>query len=112
MNQRGQSRSPIDAQLAAPPVTLDESPTQHNAVASDSASQTRGGLSDLVQNKWLVLAVLFTVTGAIGLPLLWVNRKFSTLERFFWSIVVTLYTIILIAIVIAILTWSYRQIMG
>ncbi|MCC9642325.1 hypothetical protein LOC71_08565 [Rhodopirellula sp. JC740] len=41
------------------------------------------------------LAVLFFVTGAFGIPLLWRRPSFSLWQRIFWSLVVTLYTIAL-----------------
>ncbi|KLU02498.1 putative transmembrane protein [Rhodopirellula islandica] len=43
------------------------------------------------------LAVLFFVTGAFGIPLLWRNPNFATWQRFLWSIVVLVYTIALFA---------------
>lgn len=65
-----------------------------------------------LDNKWAVLAVLFSVTGFLGLPLLWTNKDFSNPERYFWAIVVTIYTVLLIAGAAAICMWSYRQIMN
>lgn len=65
-----------------------------------------------LDNKWAVLAVLFSVTGFLGLPLLWTNKDFSNPERYFWAIVVTIYTVLLIAGAAAICIWSYRQIMN
>lgn len=45
-----------------------------------------------IDNPWLVLLTLFFVTAAIGLPILWMSRGFST----FWKILVT----------IAVLAWT------
>jgi hypothetical protein len=66
----------------------------------------------MIQNRAAVLAVLFLATGALGIPLLWTNQKFSRNERVFWAIVVTIYTAALIAGLCAILMWSYRRIRG
>jgi hypothetical protein len=45
--------------------------------------------TDMIQNRAAVLAILFLATGALGIPLLWINRKFSSIERVFWAVVVT-----------------------
>ncbi|QDT01800.1 hypothetical protein K227x_01680 [Rubripirellula lacrimiformis] len=65
-----------------------------------------------LDNKWAVIAVLFAVTGFLGIPLLWMNKNFSSTERISWSIVITIYTFLLIAGAAAICMWSYRQITG
>ncbi|MFK8115109.1 MAG: hypothetical protein AB8B91_23105 [Rubripirellula sp.] len=68
--------------------------------------------SNFVQSRGAVLAMLFLVTGFLGIPLLWMNKKFSPTERIVWSIIVTIYTSVLIWIAAAIVIWSYRQIFG
>ena len=55
----------------------------------------------------MVLAILFGVTGALGLPLLWMSTKFSLVERIFWSLVVILYTTALVGVTAAIVMWAY-----
>jgi len=106
-------RSPIQAQLAQPPGR--SSPPHASATAS---SPGRGGVgppsaaSAWLHHRGAVLAMLFLVTGALGIPLLWMNAKFSTLERMVWSVVVTLYTVALIYAAYLIVMWSYRQILG
>ncbi|EMB18849.1 hypothetical protein [Rhodopirellula europaea] len=45
------------------------------------------------------LTVLFFVTGAFGIPLLWRNPNFSAWQRVLWSSVVLVYTIALFAVV-------------
>ena len=115
MSQQDDFVSPIDAQLAQPPMSANDTNAPLVAAAHDPVgyAQTGGGGTDkLIQNKLAVLACLFFVTGFLGLPLLWMNRRFSTAERFLWSIVVTLYTLALIAIVVVIFVWVYRQIAG
>lgn len=98
--------SPIDAQLAAPPASYEWEPMP----AQDTTSATP--FADMMQNRAAVLAVLFLATGALGIPLLWMNERFSKGERVFWSIVVTIYTVILVAIVCWICIWSFRRISG
>jgi hypothetical protein len=64
----------------------------------------------LTKSPWLVLGILFFVTGALGLPLLWSSPSFSTNSKWFWSIVVSVYTVLLIAIVVAIVWWAFATI--
>jgi len=66
--------------------------------------------SAVVQSKLAVLAVLFFVTGFLGLPLLWLCKNFSTAERWFWAIANTIYTCALIWIVFKICMWSWNRI--
>ncbi len=66
----------------------------------------------MTDSRWMVLAILFGVTGALGIPLLWVSKRFSLVERIFWSIVVTIYTLALVGVTAAIVMWSYQMIMG
>ncbi len=82
-----QFNSPIEARLVEPPAKF-------------------------LDNKWAVLAILFAVTGFLGIPLLWTNKNFTSTERIFWSIIVTIYTLFLIGGAAAICVWSYQQIIG
>jgi hypothetical protein len=59
--------------------------------------------------RWLILGMLFLVTGFLGLPALWISRSFTTKEKIFWSIVNTIYTSALIAITGLICWWAFRQ---
>lgn len=106
MSENDRGESPIDAQLVAPPLSQQQTPA---AVASSPKS---GMTSELIQSRGAVLAMLFLATGALGIPLLWMNRNFSDTERIVWAIIVTIYTLILIAIAAAIVMWSYRQVFG
>lgn len=94
-------QAPIEAWLVEPDLETSGLPRD----PSSSSGQ-------LVQNKAVVLGILFGVTGVLGIPLLWINKKFTFAERIVWSIVVTIYTVILIAAAAAVCIWSYRQIFG
>lgn len=56
-----------------------------------------------------VLLLLFFVTGFLGLPVLWISRGFSPTMKVVWSIVVTIYTLILIGCTAAVLWWAWSQ---
>lgn len=108
MTDEDEFESPIHAQLAAP-VTDDL-----GLAAGQSAPQTNPatGANPLLHSRWAVLAMLFLVTGALGVPLLWMNPNFSKTERIFWAIIVSIYTALLIFTAGAIVMWSFRQIFG
>ncbi|EMI54182.1 hypothetical protein [Rhodopirellula sallentina] len=58
------------------------------------------------RSPWAVLTVLFVVTGAFGLPLLWRNDRFSLAGKCFWSVAVTVYTVALFYGMFLVVRWS------
>lgn len=58
--------------------------------------------------RLLILAMLFFVTGFLGLPVLWISKSFSLTEKLIWSVVNTIYTCALIAGTVAICVWALR----
>ena len=104
MNQPQPDESPLEAQLAAPPAV--------NPSGDPTARQAKSSVATIAESKGMVLAILFGVTGALGIPLLWVNGKFSLAERLFWSLVVIIYTTALVGVTAAIVMWAYRVIIG
>ncbi|QDV61263.1 hypothetical protein [Crateriforma conspicua] len=64
----------------------------------------------VTQSKAAVLAVLFLVAGVFGVPLLWINKRFNTAERILWTVVVTIYTFLLVWIAYSVVMWSLDQI--
>ena len=79
MSQHDDSASPIEAQLvqlAPSAVAETDASTLSNAQGSvGNAPSGYGGAEKLIQSKLAVLACLFLVTGFLGLPLLWMNRR-------------------------------------
>ncbi|WP_404308613.1 hypothetical protein [Neorhodopirellula lusitana] len=67
---------------------------------ADSDNEATGDLG-----KMATLSVLFFVTTAFGLPVLWRNPRFATWERWLWSIIVVVYTILVVCGMI----WWVRQ---
>ncbi len=95
------------------------SDTSEPPVVANVRSQTPGNpAGPVVRSKWVglldnrpaILALLFLVTGLFGIPLLWMSDSFSRTEKIAWSIVVTLYTLMLIGAIIAICWWAYLQV--
>jgi hypothetical protein len=64
----------------------------------------------LLESRAAMFGLLFGVTGFLGIPFLWMSPKFSRGEKIVWSIVVTVYTLLLIGFAVGICWWSYTQI--
>jgi hypothetical protein len=64
----------------------------------------------LIDTPWLLLLTLFFVTAAIGLPLLWMSRGFSTLAKCFWTIAVVLWTALVLWVFWLIMAWCLPRI--
>jgi len=60
---------------------------------------------------WSILLILFCITAACGLPLLWGSHAFRLPGKVFWSIVVLLYTLLLLWIFFVVMWWSISRIM-
>ena len=74
-------------------------------------SRPRSEWEQLVSNRKVILAMLFLVTGALGLPLLWLSPAFNPTEKVIWSLVNLVYTLMLIGLCVVICYWAYSQIM-
>lgn len=101
----------IEAGLAAPAVA----PENLDSIEADElfASQIAAPKpSEWIQKRWVVVLTLFGVTGFLGLPLLWMNRRFSEPERWVWAVLNILYTCGLIYGAYLICYWSYNRVMG
>ncbi len=61
-------------------------------------------------NPYLILGALFFVTAAPGLPMLWVSKKFTPLMKVVWSVVVVLYTALILYLFYLCCMWSWGQI--
>ncbi|MFG0263224.1 MAG: hypothetical protein ACF788_12600, partial [Novipirellula sp. JB048] len=117
MNQHAErDQSPIEAKLSEAPSAARPSAACPSAARPSAADETGAATSPppsrLLESRGAVLATLFLVTGALGLPLLWMNKAFSNVERVFWAITVSLYTALLIYVVWRVCAWSYHQIVG
>ena len=54
----------------------------------------------MIYRPWMVLGLLFLALGFLGIPLLVKSPCFSKPAKWFWSIVVTVYTLALIALTV------------
>jgi hypothetical protein len=57
-----------------------------------------------------MLAMLFFVTAALGLPFLWISRGFSTLSKIVLTIVVLAWTALALWLTWLVIVWSYTRV--
>jgi len=76
-------------------------------------SEQAGGIAQQLRKldrPWAILLVLFCVTGALGLPLVWYSSSLSKLNKFLLTILVSVYTALLLGGFSAIMVWVVQQI--
>ncbi len=59
-----------------------------------------------LDNPWLMLAMLFFVTAAFGIPFLWLSRGFSKAAKIVLTIVVLLYTALILWLFWLVMAWA------
>ena len=65
---------------------------------------------EVIDNPWLMVAMLFLVTAALGLPFLWMSRGFSLVWKIVLTIVVLLWTALVLWVFWLIMVWCYMRI--
>lgn len=65
---------------------------------------------DVVDNPWLMIAMLFLVTAALGLPFLWISRGFSTLSKIVLTIAVLAWTALALWLFWLVMAWCVPRI--
>ena len=88
--------TPVDA-------TLEES-------APDPSVRRSPGWREMLDNPWIMLAMLFFVTAALGLPFLWMSRGFSKPMKVLLTIVVLAWTALILWGFWLVMVWSYTRI--
>lgn len=89
-----------------PPVVPNATP---NLPGDSGVAVARSKWGGLLDSRLAILALLFFVTGILGLPLLWMSGSFSQTEKIAWSIVVAIYTLVLVGATVAICWWTYIE---
>jgi hypothetical protein len=64
---------------------------------------------EVVDNQWLMIGTLFFVTAALGLPLLWMSRGFSTWAKIVLTIAVLAWTALVFWVFFLIMAWCWSQ---
>jgi len=83
-----------------------------SASYSPQAANSAASENPLLDRPWLILCLLFFVTAILGLPLLWISRGFSLTWKIVLSLIVTLYTALLLWGFWWIMNWSLSRIMN
>jgi hypothetical protein len=63
-----------------------------------------------LDNPWLMLVLLFFVTAALGIPFLWMSRAFSTLAKLVLTVVVLLWTALILWLFWLVMVWSWTRV--
>ena len=63
-----------------------------------------------LDNPWLMLAMLFFVTAALGIPFLWMSRGFSTAAKIVLTVVVLLWTALILWLFWLVMMWSWTRV--
>lgn len=65
---------------------------------------------EMADNRWALLGTLFFVTAALGIPILWKSRAFSTLSKITITFAVLAWTSLLFWLFWLVMLWSYNRI--
>lgn len=84
-------------------------PTSKPASAKSSAAQEPLWRRAL-DNPWVMLGMLFFVTAALGLPVLWMSRGFSLAGKIVVSVLVIAWTVLILWLFWLVMVWSYTRI--
>ena len=107
---RGESAPEVEIPvIETPAIEVPVAPS--HGINAQRTSRPRSEWEQLVSNRKVILAMLFFVTGALGLPLLWLSPAFNATEKVIWSLVTLVYTLMLIGLCVAICYWAYSQVM-
>jgi hypothetical protein len=72
-------------------------------------SRGRSQWEKLLSSRKTILIILFGMTGVLGLPLLWISHVFTVGEKVLWTILNTLYTLMLIGLAAGVCYWCYLR---
>jgi hypothetical protein len=92
--------------------------TRFDIVMNDPLSEPTADVSSrqeplwrrALDSRWVMLAMLFFVTAALGLPFLWISRGFSWGGKLVVSILVIAWTILILWLFWLVMMWSYTRI--
>jgi hypothetical protein len=82
--------------------------------AGDATHVSQGNVSELrkYDNPWMILFLLFFVTAALGLPMVWYSKSFSPATKVVLNIVVSLYTVAILGCFGGVMYWVVNRIMS
>ncbi|MFN3193480.1 MAG: hypothetical protein ACE361_23410 [Aureliella sp.] len=95
--------------MGEPPVISTSTDPHSLADAQIAEEKPKRSGKKVLDNRLAIFLMLFCVTGFLGIPVLCMSPAFSRSEKVIWSIVVTIYTCILIAITAWIVWYVYSM---
>lgn len=84
--------------------------TVYEAELVDDAPTTTRKKALLLDRPWVVLSMLFLVTLFLGFPVLWRSKGFSAQGKIVWTILVSLWSILIFYVFFVIMAWSYGRV--
>lgn len=97
---------PLDAEVEE----IGEEPAVDPLPLDEASSETGASWKEMYDDPWLLLSMLFFVTAALGIPMLWKSRAFSPLTKALLTVVVTAYTLLLLWLTWQVMLWSYHRV--
>lgn len=76
------------------------------------APRPRDPLREMLDNRWLMLGMLFGATAALGIPFLWLSRAFTTTQKMLLSVALLVYTAAILWLFWLVMVWCYGRIAG
>jgi hypothetical protein len=79
------------------------------APATPPVRPTSSGLRSAIDNPYAVLATVFFVTAAFGIPLIWMCRAWSTTTKWLLTLVSLAYTALLLWLFWLVMLWCWSR---
>ena len=76
---------------------------------SEARHETPSAQSSFVDRPWKLIAFLFLLAGAAGIPAIWSSRGLTATGKIVLTILVSLYTLALLVFFGWFLVWTYHR---
>jgi hypothetical protein len=70
----------------------------------------RGGVYQMIDRPWALLGILFLVTLALGIPLIWMSRAFSVPAKLLLTLAICMHTALVFWGFWLVMSWAYQRI--
>ncbi len=92
------------------PAAADDNLVEATAVEVVEGTSVKVSWRDVVDNRKLLIALLFFATAGLGIPLIWLSRVFSPKAKLILTITVSIYTVVILWLFWRIMQWCYDRI--
>lgn len=97
------------ALTASSPVCTECGAANPGVAVTPGTPRAAGQMRKLIDNPWVVLALLFLVTAGLGLPVLWISRGFSVASKIVVSVIVLVYTALVVWLFWLVMLWCVHR---